>query len=214
MNEPYRTLLGHFRHEVGHYYWDRLVRDGGRQEEFRQTFGDERADYEAARQTYYANGASVNWQENFVSAYATMHPWEDFAETWAHYLHIVDTLEMASAFGISLAPRIAAAKDLETVVNINPYTCTSAAELLEAWLPTTFAVNSLNRAMGQPDLYPFIISPAVIAKLDYVRALIQESDVRQDEAGMPQAPSSRTGSLLRRGMSSLRQRQGATPASH
>ena len=100
MGEPYRTLLGHFRHEVGHYYWDRLVRDEGRLDPCRAVFGDDSQDYEQALQRHYAEGAPANWQENFVSAYATTHPWEDFAETWAHYLHIVDTLEMAGAFGV------------------------------------------------------------------------------------------------------------------
>ena len=102
MGEPYRTLLGHFRHEVGHYYWDVLVRDGGPLLAFRALFGDETADYEQALKKHYANGAPADWPLRFVSAYATAHPWEDWAETWAHYLHIVDTLEMASSFGMSV----------------------------------------------------------------------------------------------------------------
>ena len=107
MHEPYRTLLGHFRHEVGHYFWDVLVRDGGLIDDCRKVFGDDTVDYGQALQNYYANGAPPNWQENFISAYATSHPWEDFAETWAHYLHIVDTLEMARAFGLYVHPRLA-----------------------------------------------------------------------------------------------------------
>ena len=91
MHEPYRTLLGHFRHETGHYFWDRLVRDRGRLEACRAMFGDDRQDYGQALQAYYDNGAPADWQSRFVSMYATSHPWEDFAETWAHYLHIVDT---------------------------------------------------------------------------------------------------------------------------
>ena len=101
MHEPYRSLLGHFRHEVGHYFWDVLIRDGGRLEECRAVFGDDSQDYDAALQAHYQNGAPADWQEHFVSQYASTHPWEDWAETWAHYLHIVDTLEMASAFGIT-----------------------------------------------------------------------------------------------------------------
>jgi hypothetical protein len=111
MGEPYRTLLGHFRHEIGHYYWDRLVRDEGRLEECRAVFGDERADYDQALKTYYANGPAPNWQNSFISAYATAHPWEDFAETWAHYMHIVDTLEMAASFGIAIHPARACGPD-------------------------------------------------------------------------------------------------------
>ena len=107
MHEPYRTLVGHFRHEVGHYYWDVLVRDRDLVEACRAAFGDETVDYGEALKTHYANGAPPNWQDNFISAYATAHPWEDFAETWAHYLHIVDTLEMARAFGMYVHPRLA-----------------------------------------------------------------------------------------------------------
>ena len=106
MHEPYRTLLGHFRHEVGHYYWDRLVRDGGALDGFpravRRRAGRTTAQ---ALQRHYDQGAPADWQQHFVSAYATAHPWEDFAETWAHYLHIVDTLEIAGAFGLSIAAR-------------------------------------------------------------------------------------------------------------
>ena len=106
LHEPYRTLLGHFRHEVGHYYWDRLVRDGGKIEEFRAVFGDETLDYNTALQSHYQNGAPCNWRESYISAYATMHPWEDFAETWAHYLHMIDTLEMAYYFELRVSPRL------------------------------------------------------------------------------------------------------------
>ena len=100
MGEPYRTLLGHFRHEIAHYYWDRIVRDHMAIERFRDIFGDEREDYDAALQRHYAQGAPADWSQKFVTSYASSHPWEDFAETWAHYFHIVDTLETASAFGV------------------------------------------------------------------------------------------------------------------
>ena len=105
MHEPYRTLLGHMRHESGHYYWDRLIAGTPELDEFRSLFGDERADYAASLSTYYERGAPADWQERFVSAYASAHPWEDWAETWAHYLHMVDTLETAAACGLSLTPR-------------------------------------------------------------------------------------------------------------
>ena len=103
--EPYRSLLGHFRHEVGHHYWDVLVRDGGKLDACRAVFGDDSQDYEAALKRHYEQHAPPDWAERFVSAYATSHPWEDFAETWAHYLHIVDTLETASAFGVRSRPQ-------------------------------------------------------------------------------------------------------------
>jgi hypothetical protein len=104
--EPYRSLLGHFRHVVGHHYWDILVRDGGKLDQCRAVFGDDSQDYEAALKRHYERSAPADWAERFVSAYATSHPWEDFAETWAHYLHIVDTLETANAFGVRIAPSV------------------------------------------------------------------------------------------------------------
>ena len=172
MHEPYRTLLGHFRHEVGHYFWDVLVRDGGLIEEFRKVFGDERMDYDQALQRYYANGAIPNWRDNFISAYATSHPWEDFAETWAHYLHIVDTLEMARAFGLYLHPRLARPGELDAQVDFDPYSVRDPSSLIETWIPLSNALNSLNRTMGQPDLYPFILSSAVVEKLSAIHDLI------------------------------------------
>ena len=172
MHEPYRTLLGHFRHETGHYYWDILVRDGNQLEGCRLIFGDERADYAQALQKHYADGPPPNWQDNFVSAYATTHPWEDFAETWAHYLHIVDTLEMARAFGIYVNPPIARSGELEAAVDFQPYRAPDVATLVDTWLPLSNALNSLNRTMGQPDIYPFILSPAVIKKLGAIHDLV------------------------------------------
>jgi len=174
MGEPYRTLLGHFRHESGHHYWDLLVRDGGKLEECRALFGDDTQDYAAALQAHYANGAPADWQNAFVSAYATSHPWEDFAETWAHYLHIVDTLEMASAFRLSVQPRVAKGDDLDAQIDFNPYRVAGAEALVEAWLPLTYAVNSLNRCMGAPDLYPFVLSPPAIEKLGFVHRLVHD----------------------------------------
>lgn len=172
MHEPYRTLVGHFRHEVGHYYWDRLVRDGGKLDACRIVFGDDGADYEQALQTYYANGAPPNWQNDFVSAYAGAHPWEDFAETWAHYLHIVDTLEMAAAFGMRTHPLIDKAGDLDSSVDFDPYQVSDAKVLIDSWLPLSIALNSLNRTMGQPDLYPFVLSPHAIKKLGFIHDLV------------------------------------------
>jgi hypothetical protein len=185
MGEPYRTLLGHFRHETGHYYWERLVREGGRLDEFRSLFGDERQDYRAALQHHYRNGPSADWQQHFVAAYAGAHPWEDFAETWAHYLHIVDTLEMAYAFGLKVGPKIDTAAELHAAPDVEPYFASSIERLVEAWLPLTFAVNSLNRCMGQPDLYPFILSPEAIGKLGFIHGLAHPalSAARVEPAG-------------------------------
>jgi len=172
MGESYRTLLGHFRHETGHYYWDKLVRDGGNLETCRAMFGDDRQDYDAALQRHYAEGVPSQWWDSFVSAYATTHPWEDFAETFAHYLHIVDTLETANAFGIRIKPKITDDTTLVAKVDFDAYRTQGIATLIDAWLPLTFAVNSINRSMGQPDLYPFVLSPAVVGKLGYIDDLV------------------------------------------
>lgn len=175
MGEIYRTLLGHFRHEVGHYYWDKLVRDTGEEESFRQLFGDEQADYGAALERHYQQGAPAGWRQEFVSAYATMHPWEDWAETWAHYLHIVDTLEIAGAFGIKIAPDVSDDPKLEAEISFDPHRVRRVSTLIDAWLPLTYAVNSLNRSMGQPDLYPFVIAPRVIEKMEYIHRLVHRN---------------------------------------
>jgi hypothetical protein len=173
MGEPYRTLLGHFRHEVGHYFWDVLVRDGGKLDACRAVFGDDTMDYGQALQRHYVDGPPPDWQQNYVSAYAAAHPWEDFAETWAHYLHIVDTLEMASEFGMEVRPRVDRRGELSARIRFNPYEADDLDGIVNAWLPFTFATNSVNRAMGLRDLYPFILSPAVIGKLGFIHALVR-----------------------------------------
>jgi hypothetical protein len=102
--------------------------------------------------------------------YATTHPWEDFAETWAHYLHIVDTLETAGAFGLKVKPRRARG-ELAAEIDFDPYRAKSMEVLIKAWLPIEFATNSMNRSMGQLDLYPFVLSPKVIEKLAFIHEL-------------------------------------------
>jgi hypothetical protein len=171
MGEPYRTLLGHFRHESGHYFWDRLVAtEQGWLDAFRALFGDDRQDYALALRKHYDEGAPADWANSFVSIYATTHPWEDFAETWAHYLHIVDTLETAGAFGLKVKPRRARGA-LAAEISFDPYRAPRMDTLIDAWLPIEFATNSLNRSMGQLDLYPFVLSPKVIEKLAFIHAL-------------------------------------------
>ena len=173
MHEPYRTLLGHFRHEVGHYYWDRLVRDAPALSACRSVFGEDREDYGEALKRHYRDGAPAHWRERYVSAYATTHAWEDFAETWAHYLHILDTLETAEAFGVATHPHgVAEADKLAATVDFHPDQAASIAPLMKAWLPLTFALNSLNRSMGLGDLYPFVLTPGIIDKLGFIHDLI------------------------------------------
>lgn len=176
MNEPYRTLVGHFRHEIGHYYWDRLVRGAKFLEPYRALFGDQRADYGESLQRYYKSGAPANWQDHHISAYATAHPWEDWAETWAHFLHIQDTLEVANDFGFAGKQILVDAKD----GNGKPWLSTKQTtfdEVIGAWSELAVALNSINRSMGLPDLYPFVLSPPVVAKLLFIYEVIVGSGV-------------------------------------
>ena len=172
MGEPYRTLLGHFRHEVGHFYWDMLIRDGHRIEAFRAVFGDESEDYGEALKRHYAGGPPPNWQENFVSTYATSHPWEDWAESWAHYLHIIDGMETAATFGLEVHPTIDPDHVLETSPDVDPYGPEPLDRLIHRWLPLTIALNAMNQSMGLNDLYPFVLSPAVIVKLEFIHDIV------------------------------------------
>jgi hypothetical protein len=174
MAEPYRTLLGHFRHESGHYYWDRLIRDSAWLAAFRQCFGDERSDYASALGHHYGGGAPADWQARHVSAYASAHPWEDWAETWAHYLHLVDTLETAWHFGLCLAPQVPEPRPLSIRQPTDPYRAPDFADLVERWLALAAALNCLNQSMGQPDAYPFVLAPTVIDKLQFVHEVIQQ----------------------------------------
>jgi hypothetical protein len=185
LREPYRTLLGHFRHEIGHYYWDRLVWDTAWLERFRGLFGDERADYAAALKANYENGPPADWATRYISSYASTHPWEDWAETWAHYLHVVDSLGTALGFGLE-------ADDLET--DAEPFTRADLYApddpdgdqflyLLNGWIELTMVLNELARSMGQPDFYPFVMSRPVVAKLQFVHLVVQ--DARSHAAAMP-----------------------------
>jgi hypothetical protein len=174
MGEPYRTLLGHFRHEVGHHYWDILMRDEVRLQACRSIFGDERQDYGAALKNHYRKGPPSNWQDSYVSAYATAHPWEDFAETWAHYLHIIDTLEMAAHFGMEIAPAIDRIGGLSAKADFDPYMIEEFDAVAQSWLPFVFAMNALSRTIGLRDMYPFILSPSVIGKLRFIHDLVAQ----------------------------------------
>jgi len=173
MGEPYRTLLGHFRHEVGHYYWSRLIEpDEHALEQFRATFGDERVDYASALAQHYAGGAV--WTDDYVSFYATSHPWEDFAETFAHLLHIVDTLATIGGFDARLAPFPGPEGNGGATVNFDPYA--ADVEMLATQMrPFAFALNAFNRSMGQPDAYPFHLSPAIVVKLDHVNRMVKSA---------------------------------------
>lgn len=169
-DEPYRTMLGHLRHEAGHYYWTLLVGGGERLAEARALFGDERGDYATALARHYDQGPPSGWGERHVSAYASAHPWEDWAETFAHYLHIRDTLQTAAAFGLVVTgPRLH--PGLMSSPSLSPDD--RFEDILADWLPLTYALNAVNRAMGKEDLYPFVLSPAIIEKLAFVHDLVR-----------------------------------------
>jgi hypothetical protein len=178
MHERYRTLLGHFRHESGHYYFDRLVADTAWIDGFRALFGDERQDYGESLQRHYSAGPVADWESRFVSSYASSHPWEDWAETWAHYLHMIDTLETAHACGLSLNPVKADEPSLDSVTL--PTKTGAFSETLNDWFALTYVLNSLNRSIGMPDSYPFKLSTPVLEKLEFVHQVVR--------AGIKQAP--------------------------
>jgi hypothetical protein len=180
LGETYRTLLGHFRHEIGHYYWDRLIANSSFVEPFRALFGDERASYDQALKRHYEGGPPTDWPTRFVSSYASMHPWEDWAESWAHYLHMVDTLETARSFGLALRPTVAkgapkarkATAELE--VGTRGLAFDDFDDLSRAWMPLTVALNGLNRSMGTPDLYPFVLSEPALKKIRFVHDTVEQ----------------------------------------
>jgi len=163
MGEPFRTLVGHMRHEIAHYYWDVLVRNTSALSQFRQLFGDESVSYKESLKQHYENGAPADWAMSHVSAYATSHPWEDFAETFAHWLHMVDGLETAWAYDIHLG---------SGGMQFDPYAAPGAQSVIDAWVPVTIAINAVNRSLGQPDLYPFVLSAPVVDKLQFIHGLI------------------------------------------
>lgn len=174
LGEPYRTLLGHFRHEVGHWYWNQLVRDTAWRAPFTALFGDADQDYGEALKRHYANGPAPGWQDTLISAYAGSHPWEDFAETWAHYFHMIDTLETGGSFGIVLSPRLDREHILSTSLDFDVYDRNlEMTTLHDAWVALSSALNSFNRSMGLADPYPFVLSPKVVEKLGFIHALIR-----------------------------------------
>ena len=172
LKEEYRTLLGHFRHEIGHYYWDRLIQGTDRIEEFRRLFGDEREDYGKALDRHHQQGPPSDWEESFVSAYASTHPWENWAETWAHYLHMTDTLETAVECGLSLRPKRSDEPALKPNIAVVGKRPASFDQMIERWFPLTYVLNNLNRGMGLQDAYPFVLSTPALDKLRFVHGTV------------------------------------------
>jgi hypothetical protein len=181
LHEPYRTMLGHFRHEVGHYYWYLWFELGNgfprELDACRQVFGDDRADYDAAMKIHYQNGAPLGWENSFISSYSSMHPWEDWAETWAQYLHICDGLETARQFGLETGVKgkqidlftPAAAKLPAPFDTINT---TAFLDLIHRWVRLSPALNAFSQSLGHQNLYPFVLSVPVVQKLHFIHHCI------------------------------------------
>jgi len=175
LHEPYRTLVGHFRHELGHYYWDRLVRDSEWLEPFRKLFGDERASYADALDRHYREGPPPGWASRFISSYASMHPWEDWAETWAHFLHIRSTLETVQGYGLDTS---------RSPLRVTPFSRDvlyrhqgnapdeGFLDWINAWVVLTATLNEVSRSMGQPDVYPFVMNGPAVTKLHFVHSVV------------------------------------------
>jgi len=182
LGEPYRTLLGHFRHEIGHYYWDKLVEGSRFLEPFRAKFGDERASYADAVTVHYRDGAPKDWRDRFISSYASMHPWEDWAESWAHYLHMVDTLETARSFGLALKPKgEGGAPTDDLAIKARRVSLADIDDMMSAWPALTIALNSLNRSLGLPDPYPFAPPAPALDKIRFVHEVIEATpDAKAD----------------------------------
>ena len=191
MREPYRTLLGHFRHEIGHYYWDRLIAGTAWHEKFRTLFGDEREDYGAALRRNYENGPPPDWPDRHISSYASVHPWEDWAESWAHYLHLVDSLDTALGFGLTgdniemeIEPY-----HLEDLYDPEDRGAEQTLSMVNMWLELVTALNEMARSMGQQDFYPFVMSRPVLRKLHFIHLVVKgERGMDEDGEGSPDDP--------------------------
>jgi hypothetical protein len=179
LSEPYRTVLGHFRHEIGHYYWPILVTGPDLLAACRAVFGDDRADYTRAVADHYAaadpTAAALDapWRQTHISSYARMHPYEDWAETFAHYLHILDTLQTAESFGLGVAGGLRPGIRPEAADPTRPDGSGSFGEVVDHWLELSYALNQINRSMGHDDLYPFVLAPTVVRKLAFVDRLVR-----------------------------------------
>ena len=171
LNEVYRTVLGHFRHESGHNYWQQLVANSAHLTEFRALFGSEQADYDAAISRHYSQGPRQGWEAEYISGYASAHPLEDWAESWAHFITIVDSLETATKAGVVITSNLSQ----QLFSPLDSYWASTFDELLEQWLPLTYAMNSINRSSGYSDLYPFVLSSPAINKLRFVLKVVRHA---------------------------------------
>ncbi|MDZ5456820.1 zinc-binding metallopeptidase family protein [Azohydromonas lata] len=213
MGEPYRTLLGHFRHEVGHYYWDRLVAGTQWLVPCRALFGDERLSYGLALMKHYEQGPPPDWRTTFVSSYASMHPWEDWAETWAHYLHVRDTLDTALSHGIRAQAQCVQARPFGREDLWTPADPAGDAflDMLHAWIEITAVMNEMSAAMGHQDYYPFVLPRAAVAKLHFIHCVVSQArqeDPASDPPAVMAAAASTSARTPRRRASGLKAGEG------
>lgn len=195
MGEKYRTLAGHLRHELGHYYWDLLSQDAGWLEQFRACFGDERQDYAQALKSHHNNGAPANWSDTFISAYASSHPWEDWAETFGHFLHLEEGLSLAQHFGLEPNHlRLWATHFDPSLLPAEVDRNTSAAFVadLNRWIRLSLLVNELAEGLGQPHPSPFILNSATVRKLWQVHQALQHLQAQAQELADSTDPGSPT----------------------
>lgn len=172
-NEVYRTVLGHLRHESGHYVFSLFSEDDSLQKGFFRLFGDSARDYTAALQSFYANGPLANWHQHHITPYASAHPSEDWAETWGHYLHIQDTLETAASFGL---------------VDAYPEYL-DFRQKIQSWRRLSVGFNELNRSMGLSDAYPFVINDNVAEKLGFADRVVKRLKTTHQDSAVVQRPS-------------------------
>lgn len=175
LGEPLRTMIGHFRHELGHYFFERLSEDEAFPDAFRATFGDERADYAQALKRYYDDGPPPDWRARHVTAYSAAHPHEDWAECFAHLLHLADIADsfVAAGLGAPAAP----------APGYDPYADGDAGRLITFGAELGIALNHVNRSMGLPDIYPFVLAPPIRAKLAFVHGRLHAARPDAGTAG-------------------------------
>ncbi|MEM6421339.1 MAG: putative zinc-binding metallopeptidase [Pseudomonadota bacterium] len=168
LGERLRTMVGHFRHEIAHFLFERLRDRAGFLEAFRASLGDERADYAEALAAYYENGPPAQWEQRYITRYAASHPHEDWAESVAHLMHLTDLTDCAASLGLQLPNR-------SLPPDYDPYAETDTEELVTLGAAYAMALNHFNRSIGVEDLYPFILTDAVRAKLAFVHRWVRQA---------------------------------------
>lgn len=156
LGEQYRSMVGHFRHELAHFCFDRLSLSPEFLSEFRELFGDERQDYGTALLRHYE--APLAPGEDYITPYSTAHPHEDWAETVAHLLHLVDFSDSFVSAGLAMRG---------VPEGFTPYSEPDTNRLINVATEIAIAINDINRALDNSDLYPFVLTGPVRQKLSF-----------------------------------------------